>query len=578
MAGMAMGSIVPSLVGGLGAGAATFGLSSLFGGGGGGSGYRPTGQGAADQQLQGLFNNYSNPYNAVSGYNTNYLNSTQNNPYTQGYQSAGNMAGGMSGNLGGMQYGALPGMFGLGGTGTQALNDLSANSYQLGVPTQNMVNGAQTAGGLLSGQGYQSLGYANQLPGMAQGALGGLQGMAGNYAGGLSDYAGMTAQQLPGLAASYAAPVNSYAAGMAQSLPGYAQGLTSGIMPYANQQAQGLTAGANQVMNTAFDPQNQLYNQQFHQNQEQTRAGLAARGLNMSGVGAGIENQSNQDFNTNWQNQQLGRQTAGLQAYGGATGQALGGLESGSAATYNPYSSALGQGFGGLNTAANTGYGLQSGALGQGFGALNSSANTGYGIQSGAAGQFLSGMQGAMGQSAALGQQGAQNVAAGAAMPYNALYGAMNNFAGLQGGIGSAAGTYGNLYGQGSTLGAAGVQNTGLGGQLPFGTYNDINNSQYGGLSNYLGLAGQGQGFDQSMMGNLTQYLGYGNSAANGNFMRNQSNMSGIGSLLGGIGSNGGFSGIGNGIMGMFDNPYSQSNMTSLANNNTYLMNSEFGF
>jgi hypothetical protein len=39
-------------------------------------------------------------------------------------------------------------------------------------------------------------------------------------------------------------------------------------------------------------------------------------------VGAGIANQNQQNFDINWQNQQLGRQTQGLQAIGQAYGQA----------------------------------------------------------------------------------------------------------------------------------------------------------------------------------------------------------------------------------------------------------------
>lgn len=77
-----------------------------------------------------------------------------------------------------------------------------------------------------------------------------------------------------------------------------------------------------QIMQTAMDPQKALYDRTQQQLQEQIRAGLAARGINTSGVGAGIENKGMSDFNIDWQNQQLGRQVAGAGAYTGLAGLA----------------------------------------------------------------------------------------------------------------------------------------------------------------------------------------------------------------------------------------------------------------
>jgi hypothetical protein len=84
----------------------------------------------------------------------------------------------------------------------------------------------------------------------------------------------------------------------------------------------GLMSAANATMNTAFDPQNALYNRTLGQVTQQNNAGQAARGLAMSPVGAELSNQANSNFNIDWQNAQLGRQTQGLSAYGNAAGQA----------------------------------------------------------------------------------------------------------------------------------------------------------------------------------------------------------------------------------------------------------------
>lgn len=87
-------------------------------------------------------------------------------------------------------------------------------------------------------------------------------------------------------------------------------------------QAAGLRQGANQVMNTAFDPQKALYDRTAQQLQDQVRVGEATRGITMSPYGAGVENQAMSNFNIDWQNNQLGRQTQGLGAAGTANQQA----------------------------------------------------------------------------------------------------------------------------------------------------------------------------------------------------------------------------------------------------------------
>jgi len=89
----------------------------------------------------------------------------------------------------------------------------------------------------------------------------------------------------------------------------------------------------NELVQSAFDPQNQLYNYLQAQNANQVNADLAARGLSMSGAGAQIAAQQNQLFNQNWQNNLLNRQLAGVQGIGalnqsagqlGAVGSSIG--------------------------------------------------------------------------------------------------------------------------------------------------------------------------------------------------------------------------------------------------------------
>ena len=89
-------------------------------------------------------------------------------------------------------------------------------------------------------------------------------------------------------------------------------------------QVPGMTSAANQVWNTANDPQNALYNQQSNLAQQQAQALAASSGLGTSGAGVGSENQAMQNFNLGWQNNLLNRQATGLQ-----------GLDSGMAAASN---------------------------------------------------------------------------------------------------------------------------------------------------------------------------------------------------------------------------------------------------
>lgn len=77
-----------------------------------------------------------------------------------------------------------------------------------------------------------------------------------------------------------------------------------------------------QMLNNAFDPQQALYNRTAQQLQDQIRVGQAARGTTMSPYGAGVENQAMSNFNLDWQDRQLGRQTQGIGAAGTAYGQA----------------------------------------------------------------------------------------------------------------------------------------------------------------------------------------------------------------------------------------------------------------
>ena len=96
---------------------------------------------------------------------------------------------------------------------------------------------------------------------------------------------------------------------------GYAAGTT------ANNSANQLYGQANQVAQMGMDPQSTLYNQQLSAATNSANAQNAANGITGPWA-AGTTNQATQNFNSNWQNQQLTRALSALSGAGTADTQA----------------------------------------------------------------------------------------------------------------------------------------------------------------------------------------------------------------------------------------------------------------
>lgn len=196
---------------------------------------------------------------------------------------------------------------------------------------QNAINGGvwasqaydQAGGGSLAGQ-QALMGQAQQLQGQAGQANAAYNANFGNVQNSANTLYGLGAQSN-----------QNY-----QGLMDYQKGQLGNI-----QQSQGNLYGAgNQVLQNSQDPQNALYNRTQQQLTDQTRAGEYARGIQSSPYGAAVEANANSNFNIDWQNQQLARQSQGLQAAQGAYGSAQGmgnsytqnqaGLQAGQIGTY----------------------------------------------------------------------------------------------------------------------------------------------------------------------------------------------------------------------------------------------------
>ncbi len=158
-----------------------------------------------------------------------------------------------------------------------------------------------------------------------------------------------------------------------QAMAGAQQGAQLG-----GQGAQNLQGMGSSIMNQAFDPQSALFSRGQQQLTDQSSAVNAMSGLAGTPYGAGVTSNALGNFDINWQNQQLGRETQGAAA-ASPLFQAAPSLAAGSAAlpgnTYmNQISNVLNalkaQGAGGAQGALTAGA-LQQGA-GQGLGQANS--------------------------------------------------------------------------------------------------------------------------------------------------------------------------------------------------------------
>ena len=151
-----------------------------------------------------------------------------------------------------------------------------------------------------------------QMPGMTQSAgqtTGGIQQMDTTLQSLLQQYM----PQMNAQTGANTAGGQAGALAATSSMPG-ATAIGQGSM----QGAQNLQGGAEamlpyaaQTLQTAFDPQSQLYDKMFQQNQDMARANNSASGVGTTPYGAGVADQSSQNFNIDWANQQLGRQATG---------------------------------------------------------------------------------------------------------------------------------------------------------------------------------------------------------------------------------------------------------------------------
>jgi hypothetical protein len=167
---------------------------------------------------------------------------------------------------------------------------------------------------------------------------------------------------------------NPYAGGAqtAANNAGAAYGQVGNQSLNAGQQVNGAALSmlpyAQQIMQTAMDPQNALYDRTLQQVQDQQRVAQAARGVTKSPYGAGLENQALSNFNIDWQNNQLQRQATGLEAANKAI--------TGAAANTSTASNLGAAGAGALQQAGLLPYQTSQGIAGDQYNALSNIINS----------------------------------------------------------------------------------------------------------------------------------------------------------------------------------------------------------
>lgn len=270
------------------------------GGGGGGSGgsngppaYVPKDQAGADQNFLDTKGQYQNQINQQQGVTSPYNQQLLQGQFNNPYNEIS-------------QLGAWYGQ-----------NDLFHNA--------SWAEQAGQAGYGLANQQVQNANQSNQL---YQQGLGNVQGSTNQ----LYNQANQSNQQY-------------------QDLINYQKGQLGDIKGSQSN----LYGGGNQVLQTALDPQKDLYNRTAQQLTDQTRAAQYARGIQSSPLGASVEANALGNFNIDWQNQQLARQSQGLQAAQGAYGSAQG-LGNSYTGTVAGLQAGQNQQYEGLTTAAQNQY------------------------------------------------------------------------------------------------------------------------------------------------------------------------------------------------------------------------------
>ena len=146
------------------------------------------------------------------------------------------------------------------------------------------------------------------FPNTPQAAGNAFNQIGGGFNQGFNQFGGWTPQTQAGSAQNTLDMGNNFTnqAGNTQAFwsdPAMAANITN-----ANNLLTQMDPRITQTLQQGFDPQKQLFNQLFNQQQQQNLASQASAGTANTPYGAGLTEQGNQNFDIAWQNAQLARQ------------------------------------------------------------------------------------------------------------------------------------------------------------------------------------------------------------------------------------------------------------------------------
>lgn len=327
---------------------------------------------------------------------------------------------------------------------------------------------------------------------------------------------------------------------------------------FAGRAANEAMPAASQILNTAFDPQNALYNQTLGKTMDQIGTLMARTGTTDSGTGLKYGGDVLRDFNIDWQNNQLGRQTQGMNAYtSGMTG--------------------AGQNMGTGTNLQTTGAQNVAGGAAMPYEAYRGLNTGNLDVIS----QLADLARTTAGTAGAAGNLQMQGNAAG----YDAYGQNLNNQLQYVQGVGNATSAMGNTYNnvtQGTAananLGSAATGAYQAAGQLPYGAYQQNYGDQMQSLMNYFTNASGINNLSTAPIGAMQNYMGgvmtgAGNAAnaasgaQSGTINQNAQSAAGLTPIIGQ-----GLDWLGNmfGGSGGSSNPWSWAGSSFTGGNNAY--------
>lgn len=315
----------------------------------------------------------------------------------------------------------------------------------------------------------------------------------------------------------------------------------------------GLQAG-NTVLNTGFDPQNALYNQQYQQQLDQQNAINAMNGVSGSPYAAGVSGQESRQFNTDWENQQLNRQISALGAYDQAASTyagdtanlssgAINNLATGVNSGVNDFNSLTGQAVNNLDALQATGtndFNALNNSAVSNLDALQTTGVNNYDALTGQAVSNLSTLQNTgVGNFNALNNSAVSNAANLIGTGNSALDSGINTGVGALSTLGNEA-IAGN---QGaSDLGTAGLNTLAGAAQLPSDIYTQQQQAELAALGAQISGSNAASAQQQTGVGDQGSYLNIGQTASSGaiqaaqvNNQAAQAQANGFGNLFGSV-------------------------------------------